>query len=166
MRAIYFYRVLTTFLLSLVFASTAAANNEYYQGENYFVTMVSKEVWDQQGTLATRRCELLNGEDYLDERIIEWIEGESFKVEIYDTNLPLHRNVVKFSVESTDNGSVVTVAPDYSLKYGPLGWLMDRIVARQLFKGGMEDLLSGLKYHVETGEVVGDRIPGMATAVV
>lgn len=48
----------------------------------------------EQGTLATRRCELLNGEDYLDERIIEWIEGESFKVEIYDTNLPLHRNVV------------------------------------------------------------------------
>ena len=54
MRAIYFYRVLTTFLLSLVFASTSAANNEYYQGENYFVTMVSKEVWDQQGTLATK----------------------------------------------------------------------------------------------------------------
>ena len=42
---------------------------------------------------------------------------------------------------------------------------MDRIMVRQLFNGGMEDLLSGLKYYVETGEIVGERIPGMAAAV-
>jgi hypothetical protein len=119
-----------------------------------------------QGTLATRRCELVKGDDYLDERITEWRDGRSFKVEIYDTNLPIHRNVVEFSVESTDTGAMVTVTPDYTLKYGPVGWLMDRIMVRQLFNGGMEDLLSGLKYYVETGEVVGERIPGMAAAVV
>jgi hypothetical protein len=120
----------------------------------------------KQGTLATRRCELLTGDDYLDERVLEWVDGESFKVEIYDTNLPLHKNIVEFSIESTDSGAVVTVTPDYTLKYGPVGWLMDRIMVRQLFNSGMEDLLSGLKYYVETGEVVGDRIPGMAAAVV
>jgi len=43
---------------------------------------------------------------------------------------------------------------------------MDRIMVRQLFNGGMEDLLSGLKYYVETGETEGERIPGMAAAVV
>ena len=26
------------------------------------------------------------GDDYLYERVLEWVEGESFKVKIYDTN--------------------------------------------------------------------------------
>ena len=39
---------------------------------------------------------------------------------------------------------------------------MDRIMVRQRFNVGMEDLLSGLKCDVETGEVLGERIPGMA----
>ena len=40
----------------------------------------------KKGILATRRCELLSGDDYLYERVLEWVEGESFKVKIYDTN--------------------------------------------------------------------------------
>ena len=73
---------------------------------------------------------------------------------------------MEFSIESTDRGTIVTVTQDYTLKYGPVGWLMDRIMVRQLFNGGMKDLLSGLKYYVETGEVVGEQIPEMAAAVV
>ena len=120
----------------------------------------------KNGTLATRRCELLKGDDYLDERILEWLDGERFKVEIYETNLPLHRNVVEFSIEAADGGTVVSVAPDYVLKYGLLGRLINQIVVRRKFKQGMEDLLTGLKYHIETGELVGDRVPDMAAAAV
>ncbi len=118
------------------------------------------------GLLATRRCELLKGDDYLDERILEWRDGESFKVDIYETNLPIHRNVIEFSIEADGSGTIVTVAPDYALKYGLLGRLMNQIVVRRKFKKGMEDLLTGLKYHVETGEVVGDRVPDTAAAAV
>ncbi len=121
---------------------------------------------DNHGLLATRHCELQKGDDYLDEQILEWREGESFKVEIYETNLPLHRNVVEFSVAADGSGTIVTVAPDYALKYGLLGRLMNQIVVRRKFKKGMEDLLTGLKYHIETGEVVGDRVPDMAAAAV
>ncbi len=116
------------------------------------------------GLLATRHCELLNGDDYLDEDILEWHDGEGFKVNIYETNLPLHRNVVEFSVEADGSGTIVTVAPDYALKYGLLGRLFNHIVVRRQFKKGMEDLLAGLKYHIETGELVGDRVPEMAPA--
>ena len=118
------------------------------------------------GLFATRHCELLTGDDYLDEQILEWRDGQSFKVEIYETNLPLHRNVVEFSVVAEGSGTIVTVAPDYTLKYGLLGWLMNQLVVRRKFQKGMEDLLTGLKYHIETGELVGDRVPDMAAAVV
>ncbi len=118
------------------------------------------------GLLATRHCELLTGDDYLDEQILEWRDGESFKVDIYETNLPLHRNVVDFSIEADGSGTIVTVAPDYALKYGLLGRLLNQIVVGPKFKKGMEDLLAGLKYHIETGEVVGDQVPDMAPAAV
>lgn len=118
------------------------------------------------GLLATRHCELLKGDDYLDENILEWRDGESFKVNIYETNLPLHRNVVEFSIESDGGGTIVTVAPEYVLKFGLLGRLMNQIVVGRKFKEGMKDLLAGLKYHIETGELVGDRIPEMATAAI
>ena len=119
-----------------------------------------------QGLLATRRCELLSGDDYLDERILEWRDGESFKVEISETNLPFHRSVVEFSIEADGSGTIVTVAPDYALKYGLLGRLLNQIVVRRKFRKGMEDLLAGLKYHIETGQLVGARVPDMAAAAV
>ncbi len=72
--------------------------------------------------------------------------------------------MVEFSIKAYGNGTIVTVAPDYKLKYGLLGWLMNQIVVRQKFQKGMEDLLTGLKYHIETGELVGDRVPDMAAA--
>ena len=118
------------------------------------------------GLLATRHCELLNGDDYLDENILEWRDGESFKVNVYETNLPLYRNVVEFSIEADGSDTIVTVAPDYALKYGLLGRLMDRIAVGRKFKKGMSDLLAGLKHHIETGELVGDRVPDTATAAV
>ena len=119
-----------------------------------------------QGLLATRHCELLKGDDYLNERILEWRDGKSFKVDIYETNLPLHRNVVEFSIAADGSGTIVTAAPDYALKYGLLGRLMNQIVVQRQFKKGMEDLLAGLKYHIETGELVGERVPDMAAAAV
>jgi len=116
------------------------------------------------GLSATRHCELLKGDDYLDENILEWRDGQSFKVNIYETNLPLQRNIVEFSIEADGSGTIVTVAPDYALKFGRLGQLMNWIVVQRKFKKGMEDLLAGLKYHIETGELVGDRVPDMAAS--
>ena len=76
----------------------------------------------------------------------------------------LKSNVIEFTVEGHMDGTIVTVVPEYALKYGPLGWLLDQLWARRRFKRGMADLLAGLKYHVETGELVSVRIPDAASA--
>ena len=68
-------------------------------------------------------------------------------------------------MEADGEGTLVTVTPDYALKYGPIGWLMDFLVVRRQYKKGMEELLGGLKYYVETGEQVGTKVPDMASAV-
>lgn len=110
------------------------------------------------GEGATRHCDL-SERDYLDERVIGWREGESLKIDVYKTNLPLKRNVVTFSLTSDGEETIVRVSPDYELKFGPLGVVMDLLMARRQLRNGMRDMLAGLKYHVETGELVGEAVP-------
>ena len=113
----------------------------------------------RQGEGATRHCDLQGKGDYLEERAFGWREGEGYKIDVYETNLPLKRNIVEFSLTSDGDETIVTVSPDYELKFGPIGVIMDLLVARRQLRRGMEELLAGLKYHVETGELVGDRVP-------
>ncbi len=108
------------------------------------------------GEGATRHCDLASPKGYLEERAFDWREGEGFKIDVYESNLPIKRNVVEFTVRSVEDGTIVSVAPDYELKFGPIGALLDRLVAGRQLRKGMDNLLAGLKYHVETGELVGD----------
>ncbi len=50
------------------------------------------------------------------------------------------------------------------MKFGPIGVLLDRLILGRQLRKGMENLLAGLKYHVETGELVGDKVPASKTA--
>ncbi len=115
---------------------------------------------DARGNGATRHCDLYGRKAYLEERAFDWREGEGYTIDIYETNLPIRRNTVQFSVDAHGDSTIVRVTPDYALKFGPLGWLLDQLLVRRQLKRGMADLLAGLKYHVETGEEVTDRVPG------
>ena len=117
------------------------------------------------GEGATRHCDIqtpLKG--YLEERAFDWREGEGFKIDIYDTNFPWKRNVLAFSLRAESGETVVEVSPEYQLKFGVLGALIDRLAFNRQFRKGMKGLLEGLKYHVETGEEVTDRVPTVAAA--
>jgi len=122
------------------------------------------------GEGASRHCDLQTpgGKSfgYLEELAFDWREGEGYKIDIYESNLPIKSNVIEFAAKADGDGTIVTLASDYALKYGLLGRLLNQIVVRRQFKKGMEELLSGLKYHIETGELVGDRVPDMAAAAV
>jgi len=115
------------------------------------------------GEGATRHCDISNGpiKGYLEERALDWREGEGFKIDIYDTNLPLKSNVVEFSVRADGESTVVTVSPEYTIKFGIVGKLMDALMMRRQMRKGMEGLLAGLKYHVETGNEVGNKVPAV-----
>lgn len=116
------------------------------------------------GDGATRHCDLQNPRGYLEERALEWREGEGYVIDIYDSNLPIEKNLVTFSLAAEGDGTTVTVTPDYKLKYGLLGSLLDRLFARRQLQKGFDAMLAGLKHHVETGELVGDKVPARAGA--
>lgn len=114
------------------------------------------------GEGATRHCDIAGpgGKTaQLEERALDWREGEGFKIDVYESSLPLESNVVTFALEQSGTGTLVRISPDYRLKFGPIGSLMDTLMVRRQFEKGVEGMLAGLKHHVETGEDVGSEVP-------
>lgn len=116
---------------------------------------------EPSGEGATRHCDVGMGGNTgrLQERALDWREGQGFKIDVYESTLPLESNVVTFSLRESGSRTVVQVSPEYRLKYGPVGALMDRLIVRRQFEKGVEGMLTGLKHYVETGEDVGTEVP-------
>ena len=110
---------------------------------------------DKGGVGASRHCDL-SPTGSIEERIIEWNEGQSYSLEIYDGKgvPPFKKSVATLAIAPNGHGTVVTATLDYSLKYGPLGALMEALVVKRFLQRGFQALLAGLKHHVETGEEV------------
>jgi len=97
---------------------------------------------------ARRRCEL-GGKNYLDEEVVEWAPGTALTMRIVATNLPFKTADIRFILETRDSETYVTVSPQYELKFGLLGALLDAVYVRFQYRRGMVNLLKGLKRHIE-----------------
>lgn len=95
-----------------------------------------------------RRCEL-GGKNYLNETIITFEPKRTMTIRVTDTNLPFDTADIRFFLEQKERQTLVTVSPNYKLKYGFLGRILDSLVVRKQYRKGMKGLLSGLKEHVE-----------------
>ena len=115
------------------------------------------------GEGATRRLEL-NRQGYVEERVTTWSEGQGFSVSVIGQRSPLRQSSRRWWLARQGNGTEVTLEVNYQLKYGPIGALLDLISTRRALRGASDRSLSGLKYHVETGEAVGDRVPELPMA--
>ncbi len=102
------------------------------------------------GLGACRYCDL-GGENYLDEEVVEWEDGERLTMRIVGTNLPFKTADIRFRLHPENGATLVAVSPEYELKYGPLGGLLDALYVRRTYERGMNALLAGLKQHVESG---------------
>ncbi len=100
------------------------------------------------GNGAGRRCEL-GGKIYLDERIVEWEPEKALTMRIVKTNLPFQVADIRFTLEEQGEQTLVTVAPQYRLKFGIVGALLDMVFVRAQYRKGMVNLLRGLKQYIE-----------------
>jgi uncharacterized protein YndB with AHSA1/START domain len=98
---------------------------------------------------ASRHCDL-DGDRYLEEQVVEYDPGTRLTMRITESNLPFARADVQFVLEPKESSTRVTVRPDYTLKYGPVGVVMDRVFVERTYMKGMKAPLRGLKEHVES----------------
>lgn len=102
-----------------------------------------------QGVGSARHCDL-GGKNYVDEAVVEWEPGARLTMRVTGTNLPFKRADIRFRLEEEGSGTRLTVSPDYALKFGPVGRLLDLLIVRRRYSKGMRALLRGLQRDLES----------------
>jgi len=96
-----------------------------------------------------RHCDLSDG-GYIVERITQWNEGNGYTYAIDDARDPVTPNsYVVWSLSGDDRQSKVTFEVNYQLKYGILGAIMNRLIAKKKFSKQIALFMGELKTHME-----------------
>ena len=106
----------------------------------------------REGVDASRHCDLLHT-GTVEERIVDWRDGEQYSIEIYASSEVPYTGVAHFSVKRDGVGTIVTEIMDYmpsddtpiALEGKSLQGLVSKVI---------EGNLVGLKHFVENSEVV------------
>jgi hypothetical protein len=105
------------------------------------------------GVGAERSCELLPKGRVL-ERVTDWEEGRAVGLEVAESDWPIHYMGWVTRVESDGTGSVISQKLDYAVKFGPLGWLLDRLVMKRKLTSTLDAVLASLvRYAEEPGRL-------------
>ena len=106
------------------------------------------------GLGAERQCDLSDGKNYIQERIVEYAPHRRLVIDVYNGTLPLKSAVASFDLKSLGpDRSEVTMTMEFKPKFGLLGKLMVPMMKPQ-FRKLLGKLLDGNKAFVERGEEV------------
>ena len=109
-----------------------------------------------EGMDAARVCEF--GPNLaIEETAIAWNPGESYTLAIEflkGTKPPITNILGTLAVRADGNASIVTMVMSYDVKFGLVGFAMDRMMVQPRYRNMINGIMVGLKHHVETGELV------------
>ncbi|MFT5586391.1 MAG: hypothetical protein ACI9VR_003989 [Cognaticolwellia sp.] len=106
------------------------------------------------GVGAERKCQLYDG-NHIQERVTEFVENERLALDVFDTSMPISNASARFDLVGTLSGSTeLTMTMDYTVKFGPIGWLMDNLMLRNAMTSSLNNLLAALEHHLTTGAIV------------
>ncbi len=112
----------------------------------------------KRGLGAERICTFYDGGS-IGEKVTNFEEGESLTFDIVDTGpLPLKKATAFISVRSVSkHKSAIDWRMDFDPKFGPLGWLMAKLVLKSKLKQVLTSIIKGVEDHVTTGKIVGPK---------
>lgn len=104
---------------------------------------------------AARVCELLPM-GVIEEKAVEWKDGDYYVLTIDPLKKapPFKKAYGRLATQEEGTGTRVTMTLDYTLKFGPLGKLLDAAMVRPRMQKVVPTVLLGLKHYAETGEEV------------
>ena len=134
---------------------------DYNNIEKFAMTIKSSASANEisSGLGAKRTCTFNNGSSLVEE-IIEYHEGQGYKMDISNHSMPLKSMQAEMKVTSIDkNSSEIYMSADFVVKGGPLGWVMGQLIMKPVMKAIFKKVMTGLAYHSETGEIISEKLP-------
>lgn len=109
------------------------------------------------GLGAQRICHFYDGTS-LKETITDYRPNRSYCFQLSDFALPLKSAFTEISLSPVgSNCCKVRVSLSFVPKFGPLGWLMAKLMMRPMLRKALRGLLVGLEHHMATGKLVGPK---------
>ncbi len=124
------------------------ADLEAVERYNPGVKRASLEGTQARGVGARRSCELVP-KGRVVEQVTNWEEGRAVGLEVIESDWPIHFMRWVTTIEPSERGTRITQSLDYAVKFGPLGWLLDRLVMKRKLTASLDDVFASLARHAE-----------------
>lgn len=128
--------------------------------EKYSPTIKSSPIIGdlQTGLGAKRKCTFADDSSLVEE-IIEYTEGQGYKMLLSEFSFPLKSMHGEVRVKKIDaNSSELFMSADIVTK-GLFGWLLGNVLMRPIMKGAFKKVMSGLAYYSATKNQVNMKLP-------
>ena len=109
----------------------------------------------QRGVGTSRVCHFYDGTSVA-ETVTDWVEGESFRVELSEFSMPITRaDAEMLVIADGPNRSSVTITMNFQMKWGALEGLAGALIVRRMMQRMFKRVFDGLDLHVRTGASIG-----------
>ncbi len=107
------------------------------------------------GLGASRVCHFYDGSS-LKETITKYVPNQGYSFVLSDFALPLKTATTHFQLEPLPgNRCSLSVTIEFEPKFGPLGWLMAKLLMRPMLTKALNGLTKGLEDHMRSGRTIG-----------
>jgi len=95
------------------------------------------------GIGAERVCDLLP-KGRVVERVTHWEEGRAVGLEVAESDWPIRFMRWVTRIERKGSGSLITQELEYAVKFGPVGWVLDKLVMKRKLTTTLDDVFARL----------------------
>lgn len=109
-------------------------------------TLISE---NKTGLNAKRKVLMQDDKNWFDEIITVFKPNEELVYQLTDCSFPIKGLKHTYSFHTIGNQTKVQQVMEYTVKFGMLGILMDKMMVRKQFNSGINKFLNGLKTYAE-----------------
>lgn len=86
------------------------------------------------------------------ERVTHWEDGRAVGLEVAESGWPIRYMHWVTRIEPKGAGARITQRLEYAPKYGPLGWLLDKLVMKRKLTATLDDVFARLAKRAEAAK--------------
>ena len=109
-------------------------------------TLISE---NKTGLNAKRKVLMQDGKNWFDEKITVFKPNEELVYQLTDCSFPIKGLKHTYSFQKNGNQTKVLQVMEYTVKFGIIGILMDKMMIGKQFNSGINKFLTGLKTYAE-----------------
>ena len=102
----------------------------------------------RSGIGAMRACELVPHGRVV-ERVTHWEDGREVGLEVAESDWPIHFMRWVTRIEPEGDGTRITQDLEYKVKFGLVGWLLDRLVMKRKLAATLDSVFASLIAQAE-----------------